>query len=421
MLEEHATPLDSVLDSLLCLTWDQSNAVASSEIFAKLVQALELRKEELVVAELRDTGKTQEAAANEILVLVEHFKYALQLMKSQRRELGSAEVSGCATRLFPIGNIALILPYNFPAVVLAERLPYMLAAGNSVCVKPSEVAEGSVAIIVDTIRQILGSYRCALMRGGGDIGMELVRDRRIDFVSFTGSTRVGKSVAVACAERFKRFSLELGGLNFAVIHLEDDFHSAIRHCVNAITYHSGQCCISLRRIIVPKGSGKKFESLLKSALHKHLQSNPMKALLKRDEFDQYVVQFDAPLAAIEHGSSEEKIFLVDSSHFTDNSEVFGPLVGISEFETEIDIIKQVNEVDYGLSLQLFSVDYDWVDRLIDSLSVGRVWVNDSLRNTPELRIGGFKSSGNSWIGGENALLDYVSSKAIVYGSRSGSD
>ena len=115
----------------------------------------------------------------------------------------------------PVGIVALLIPWNFPFIVLSERLPFIIAAGNSAIIKPSEYASQSIVKFLELTKEIkIKSGVFNLLTGSKEIGNLLVKNKNTNMVSFTGSTQVGKKIMKTCSNSIKRISLELGGKKF---------------------------------------------------------------------------------------------------------------------------------------------------------------------------------------------------------------
>ena len=291
----------------------------------------------------------------------------------------------------------------------------MLAAGNAVIVKPSEVAYGAVPEIVKIIKSILGEHAIDLCLGDSSVGKELVNSEKIKMVSFTGSTQQGVAVAEACSKQLKPYSLELGGNNLAIIDSKEDFYQALNHCINGITYHSGQCCISTRKILLRKGLSFEFEALLRDELIQMVSDGAIRPLTSSlSSYHEFISSEESKLC--KHRVINENgpdVFIYKNQIISDLDEIFGPVIFINEYESDEDLYKILDEQDYGLALQIFSTSNTFIRSIIEKAEVGRIWINSSLVSNPSLRIGGYKKSGNCWIGGELALYDYSNFKALT--------
>lgn len=406
---------------------DQVDSGKLLNSFDAMITMLEEEADALASTEAKKANKTEVESAGEIAVLISHFRYARNLLMLRMKtsilpfalnpQIVSEEVHQFFCLPRPIGVVALILPYNFPAVVLAERLPYILAAGNAAAVKPSEIATGAVPEIVALAQRAFGIDKVQCFFGEAEVGRALVDSQYINMVSFTGSTVVGRSVAERCGFLLKPCSLELGGNNLAVVDASADIELALEHCCRGITYHSGQCCISTRRIFVPRGSIDDFVSRLTERLKLIVATGDVLPLTAPSiSCRDIIAEFESKgrVIVIENHSGPDVCIFMPCSTIKDE-EIFGPVVSIREYD-EGGLVELLNDSSFGLALQIFSTRDDFIKRVVESAKAGRIWVNSSLKSDPCQRIGGYGDSGNSWIGGDLALHDYSSYKALTVGS-----
>ena len=381
--------------------------------------------EKLCALESSDTFKGKQEAESEIKVFIGHLAYANELLSERIRKAKvsnnlSLERTLNSEILFrsisaPKGIIGILLPYNFPAVVLGERFPYALASGNAVIVKPSEIASGSVSLIVRLAIEAFGENRVLLAESTLEAGKFLVSSDKVDMISFTGSSEQGRKVSIECAKQFKSVSLELGGVNFAIVDDESDLEVAVENCVNGFLYHSGQCCISTRKILVRNHLLETFKiRFLKKVEDRVGYGGVHRLTSSSSSYHAYISQNHELDDVVKVTNVKgPDILIVTENQENSNDEIFGPVVFLKPYDNSKKALDIVNSCKYGLGLQIFSSNKVFINSFIDSVNVGRIWINSSLVSSPKLRIGGYGLSGNSWIGGDVALDDYSSWKAIA--------
>ncbi len=154
----------------------------------------------------------------------------------------------------------LIVPWNFPASILAQKLPYALAAGCTVVVKPSEFTSGSAVEIAELMAGagVPAGVVNVVTGFGGVVGSALVENRDVDFVSFTGSTATGERIAAAAAASHKRVSLELGGKSANIVFADADLDDAVDGSLLAVYYNAGECCVAGSRLLVEDSIADEF-------------------------------------------------------------------------------------------------------------------------------------------------------------------
>jgi len=381
--------------------------------------------EKLCALESSDTFKGKQEAESEIKVFIGHIAYARELLSKRIRKskisnnlsleiTRNSEISYRSISV-PKGVVGILLPYNFPAVVLGERLPYALASGNAVIVKPSEIATGSVSLIVRLAIEAFGVSRVLLAESTLEAGKFLVSSDKVNMISFTGSSEQGRKVSIECAKQLKSVSLELGGVNFAIVDDVAALEIAVENCVNGFLYHSGQCCISTRKILVRNHLLETFKIRFLEKVEERVGSGGVHRLTSLStSYHAYMSQNHEldDVVRITNLNGPD-IFIATENEENFNDEIFGPVVFLKPYDNSKQALDLLNSCNYGLGLQIFSLNKVFINSFINSVNVGRIWINSSLVSSPRLRIGGYGLSGNSWIGGDVALDDYSSWKAIV--------
>jgi betaine-aldehyde dehydrogenase len=210
--------------------------------------------EELALIETLETSKPLDAARGEVMFSAELWDYAAgaarMLAGDSHNTLGEGML-GLVLRE-PIGVVGIITPWNFPLLILSERLPFALAAGCSVVVKPSEFTSGTALMLGRYLKQAgLPDGVCNIISGTGDpVGQAILDSDDVDMVAFTGSTRVGRAAIAASAGNIKKLSLELGGKSPSVVFADCDLDAAVDGVIKAGTINMGECCIAGSRLLV---------------------------------------------------------------------------------------------------------------------------------------------------------------------------
>jgi acyl-CoA reductase-like NAD-dependent aldehyde dehydrogenase len=220
-------------------SWSDLSRDEKSLLLMNVANRIEERIEELSKVESLETGKSLSDATNDIKNGIRYWRYASAIV---RVEYGNfinniGPNKGAYTIYDPVGVVALILPWNFPFIVMSERLPFMLAAGCTVVAKPSEYASGSCLILGEVLHEAgipAGVYN-VVTGNGCTVGEYLVENNNISMVSFTGSTKNGKSVMKAASKTLKMVSLELGGKSPIIVFSDCDLDKAADAVINGFT------------------------------------------------------------------------------------------------------------------------------------------------------------------------------------------
>lgn len=395
---------------------------------------------ELRLAELlqRETGKPWAEANLEIPYVVDAINYyartAPRLLadRSPRRHgmIAATKRQLVVQRPYPV--VGVITPWNFPlGLSLLDSVPALLA-GAAVVVKPSEFTPLTVAAAIQGWKEVGGPRVLECVTGAGETGAAVVDN--VDYVQFTGSTRTGKAIAHAAAERLIPCGLELGGKDAMIVLDDADMVRAANAAVWGAMANSGQMCTSVERVYVEAGVYDAFISLVVEKL---------KALRVGEDDQQFrydvgPLATDAQLAIVcEHvddavargakvviggarvGGSGFFLptLLVDVDHtmLCMRRETFGPTLPVMKVRDEDEAVRLANDSEYGLSATVFSADRTRAERVARRLDAGAVNINDVFGNLFALSLpqGGWKQSGLGRRNGADAVLKYSRPQSIT--------
>lgn len=333
----------------------------------------------------------------------------------------------------PVGVVGAITPWNFPLHQVVLKVGGALAAGCTVVLKPTEVAPlitYALADIFDEIGLPAGVFN--LVSGYGPVvGEAIAGHPEVDMVSFTGSTRAGKRVAVVAADTIKKVSLELGGKSANVILDDADLEKAVADGVAKCFINSGQTCSALTRMLVPAARVDEAATIA-AAVAAHFQvgdpTQPTSGLGPLVNAN----QFERVRGYIDKGIAEGATAVVDGretglatgyfvgptifSHVTEDmtiarEEIFGPVLAIMGYEDEADAVRIANGTQYGLAGGVWSGDAERANRVARQLRAGQVEVNGGAFNT-NAPFGGYKQSGVGREAGTFGLEEFLEVKAI---------
>ncbi|TSD45154.1 aldehyde dehydrogenase family protein [Rhodococcus sp. KBS0724] len=333
----------------------------------------------------------------------------------------------------PAGVVGAITPWNFPLHQVVLKVGGALAAGCTVVLKPTEVAPlitYALADIFDEIGLPAGVFN--LVSGYGPVvGEAIAGHPEVDMVSFTGSTRAGKRVAIVAADTIKRVSLELGGKSANVILDDADLEKAVTDGVAKCFLNSGQTCSALTRMLVPAEKVDEAAAIA-AAVAAHFPvgdpTQPTSVLGPLVNAN----QLGRVRGYIEKGVAEGATAVVDGretglasgyfvgptvfSNVTEDmtiarEEIFGPVLSIMGYKDEADAVRIANGTEYGLAGGVWSGDPDRADRVARQLRAGQVEVNGGAFNT-NAPFGGYKQSGIGREAGTFGLEEFLEIKAI---------
>lgn len=334
----------------------------------------------------------------------------------------------------PVGVVAAIIPWNAPMPSLSHKIAPALLAGCTVILKTATEAPGE-GIIAAQIAEDIGLPPGVLnvVTADRDVSELLVRDPRVDKVSFTGSTAVGRRIASICGDRVARVSLELGGKSVAVILDDADLElAATTISMNECTL-TGQVCYSLTRLVVLERQHDAFVEALADTFSKvrvgdpydpASQMGPLATAQQRNKVEEYVSVGVAQGATLVTGGGRPKYldrgFFIEPTVFSRvknedriaREEIFGPVLSVIPAASEEDAIRIANDTNYGLNASVFTADAERALQVASRLRTGTVGHN-AQRSDLTLGFGGFKQSGIGREGGTEGLRLYLESKAVI--------
>jgi succinate-semialdehyde dehydrogenase/glutarate-semialdehyde dehydrogenase len=415
--------------------WKRVPAFDRSQLLRRFAKVLREHLEETARLMSRETGKPLAEACAELGAAEEQFEwYAEEAKRIYGHTLdGRDAATRLQVRYDPIGPVAALAPWNFPALLPARKIAAALAAGCSVVMKPSEEAPGSTFAMAEAAKAA-GLPNGALNVLVGDpaqISGKLLDSSIIRKVSFTGSVRVGREIMKRAAQGLKKVSLEMGGHAPVLIFEDADPEQAAQLCLRTKFRNAGQVCISPSRFYVHISKYDAFSRafaegakkiVLGPGLDPGVEMGPMANARGLDRAEQLVADAlcrGAELLAggrqpegIKRGFFFEPTVLgnVPDEAKIMQEEPFVPIAPISAFETFDEVIRRANSLPYGLAGYVFTRSLGTATRASEALEVGMVGVNDLLLATAEMPFGGIKSSGMGREGGRLGILDYLDAK-----------
>ena len=335
----------------------------------------------------------------------------------------------------PVGVVAAITPWNFPAAMITRKVGPALAAGCTVVLKPSELTPLS-ALALAHLGAEAGVPAGVFNVVSGDapaIGDVLTGDPRVRKFSFTGSTPVGKMLAAKCMATVKRVSLELGGNAPFIIFDDADIDAAVAGAIASKFRNSGQTCICANRFLVQDGIYDRFAAALArkvgllnagDGLAGSADQGPLinaEAVAKVERHRADAVERGARILAQgqvsgpSEGHFARAALLVDVApdSLLAREETFGPLAGLIRFDHEEEAIRLANDTPAGLAAYLYTADHGRATRVSEALEYGMVGLNTGLISTEVAPFGGIKESGFGREGSQFGIDDYVSIKLIA--------
>lgn len=421
--------------------WSKKPAAERSKILLRIADLIERDLEKFARAESIDTGKPVTLARSlDIPRAVSNFRFfATAILHTENEAHVTDGVAFNYTLRQPRGIAGLISPWNLPLYLLSWKIAPAIAVGNTAIAKPSELTPMTAFLLCDTcVEAGLPNGVLNIVHGTGpNVGAAITAHPKITTISFTGGTVTGRKVAEACAPLFKKVSLELGGKNPNIIFADADLDAAIAGSVRSSFANQGQVCLCGSRVFVEKPIYQQFVDRFIEKASQLKQGDPLDekteqgAIVNKAQLDK--VKFYVDLAQKEGGKialggkapdptnerTRDGYFfpptvIVDLpvGCRTNREEIFGPVVTITPFDNEDEVIRYANDVDYGLSSSVWTQNLSRAHRVAEQIHTGTVWVNCWLVRDLRVPFGGMKASGIGREGGEEALHFFTEAKNI---------
>jgi acyl-CoA reductase-like NAD-dependent aldehyde dehydrogenase len=331
---------------------------------------------------------------------------------------------------FPVGVVAAITPFNAPLNLAAHKIAPSIAAGNAMVLKPPPQAPLIVHRLVELMVEAgLPPGMLNVVHGGADVGAALVADPRVDFITFTGSSRAG--AAIKTASGLRRVALELGGNGATIVHEDGDLAAAAQACARNSMRLAGQSCISVQSVYAHDRVYDKFVDLMESEVRKLKLGDPLDPVTDIgtliDESAARRVESwvqEAALAGAQvrtggrrHRAAFEPTLLTDVEPQMKVvcEEIFGPVVNVIPYASLDQAFAAINAGQYGLQAGIYTRSNEASFKAIRSLRVGGVIINGtSTWRTDQLAYGGVKASGIGREGPRYAIEEMTEQRLVVF-------
>src|SRR2546423_545857 len=421
--------------------WSKTPAADRSRILLRIADLIERDLEKLARAESIDTGKPLSLARSlDIPRAASNFRFfATAILHTENEAHVTDDVAFNYTLRQPRGIAGLISPWNLPLYLLSWKIAPAIAVGNTAIAKPSELTPMTAYLLCEIcVDAGLPHGVLNIVHGTGpNVGAAITAHPKIGTISFTGGTVTGRKVAQAAAPLFKKVSLELGGKNPNIVFADADLEAALAGSVRSSFANQGQVCLCGSRVFVERSIYKDFIERFITKVGQLRQGDPLDekaeqgAIVSQTQLDK--VKFCVALAQQEGGkivlggkapdSINERCrngyffpptVLTDLpvSCRTNREEIFGPVVTITPFDSEEEVIGYANDCDYGLASSVWTQNLSRAHRVAEKIHTGTVWVNCWLVRDLRVPFGGMKQSGVGREGGEEALRFFTEPKNV---------
>uniref|UniRef100_A0AAQ4RFU9 10-formyltetrahydrofolate dehydrogenase n=1 Tax=Gasterosteus aculeatus aculeatus TaxID=481459 RepID=A0AAQ4RFU9_GASAC len=422
--------------------WGRMNPRDRGSLLYKLADLMEEHQEELATIESIDSGAVYTLALKtHVGMSIQTFRYFAgwcDKIHGKTIPINQARPNRnlTFTRREPLGVCAIIIPWNYPLMMLAWKSAACLAAGNTLVLKPAQVTPLTALKFAElSVKAGIPKGVINILPGsGGMVGQRLSDHPDIRKLGFTGSTPIGKQIMKSCAlSNLKKVSLELGGKSPLIIFGDCDMDKAVRMGMSSVYFNKGENCIAAGRLFVEESVHDEFISRVEELkkmkigdpLDRSTDHGPQNHKAHLDKLLEYCEVGLKEGATLVYGGKqvERPGFFMEPTVFTNvedhmfiaKEESFGPIMVVSRFKDgDVDgVLQRANDTEYGLASGVFTRDINKAMYVSERLDAGTVFVNTYNKTDVASPFGGFKQSGFGKDLGEDALLEYLKTKAVT--------
>ena len=413
-------------------SWQFSSRAERLELLRAIQAGIEARREDLARAVSDEMGAPMSLASGpHVGLLAGHCATAIQILENFEFE----RQDGPTLHIYePVGVVGMITPWNWPLNQIACKVFPALATGNTMILKPSEIAPFNAAIFAEILHEAgvpKGVFN--LVNGDGPgVGTAMSGHADIDMISFTGSTRAGIAIAANAAPTVKRVAQELGGKSPNIVLDDSAFAQSVAKGTVGMMGNSGQTCTAPSRMLVPHARMEEAKAAAREAAEKVIPGDPkgnatIGPVVSKTQWDKIQaliekgIEEGATLVAGGPGKPEglETGHYVKPTVFADvtndmtiaREEIFGPVLAILGYDDLDDAVRIANETEYGLASAITGEDMELARSLARKIRAGRVAINGGY--DMNAAFGGYKKSGNGREWGKFGFDEFVEVKAVM--------
>ncbi|WP_435075521.1 aldehyde dehydrogenase [Halorubrum sp. HHNYT27] len=416
-------------------SWQARSATERGKLLFALADEIEAHTEELAALETLSNGKLIREMRGQVESLPDWYRYYGGLADKVQGDTMPIEQDGFFgyTVPEPYGVVGAITTWNSPLSLATYKIAPAIAAGNTVVLKPSELAPVSALRLAELADEAgFPSGALNVVTGFADVGAALAGHNDIDRVALTGGPEAGRAVATAAADNIVPSTLELGGKSPNIVFPDANLENAVTGAIKGIFAASGQTCIAGSRLFLHEDIAETFLNRLVERTEQIDLGDPldeeteMGPIVSEAQLDGVRDHVDGAIdegATLLTGGPERDVpdgpfypptILTDVTNdmAIAREEVFGPVLAVLTFETEDEVVEKANDSEFGLASGVWTKDIQRGHRMADALEAGVVWLNTYRKSSFTMPFGGFKQSGIGVEKGIEAIEEYVQTKSV---------
>ncbi|HKU12110.1 MAG TPA: aminobutyraldehyde dehydrogenase [Sinomonas sp.] len=418
-------------------SWGRTVPKARAEILLAIADRLAENADLLARIEAINTGKPMMVAQDDVNGSIDTFRFMAGAARATTSIAAGEYAEDHLSVILrePLGVVGVVTPWNYPLLMAAWKIAPILAAGNTIVLKPSEQTPLTTLKFAELTADLLPAGVFNVVTGLGPVvGQRLAEHPKVDMIALTGSVNSGRAVARAAAETVKRVHLELGGKAPLVIFEDADLAAAAESIRAAGYWNSGQECGAGCRVLVHESVAERFSELLVEQVSTLVVGEPTAGddveigpMISKAHYERVLghlerAKADGARAALGGAALEGRGYFIAPTVLVDvpkgaactQEEIFGPVVTVETFSTEDEALARANEVPYGLAASVWTLNAQRSHDVASRLDAGTVWVNSHLVLANEMPWAGFKGSGYGRDLSAYALDDYSRTKHVMH-------
>jgi len=437
--EDVKAAIDAARNAFDSGAWSKKKPQERARVLRTISELVRKDSERLSVLLTLENGKPLADSIGELLNaanVLEYYASASRHITGEVPRYSGSDVSLVVHE--PVGVCGLVVPWNSPISLLSWKLGPALAAGCTVVIKPSEFTPGismEFVKLLAELEDIPTGVVNAVTGPGEPVGSELVRNQKVDKISFTGSTETGRKIMEMAATNLKRVNLECGGKSTDIVFDDANLDAALQGAVWSIFRSAGQSCNAGSRLLVQDSIYPSFMKRYLAAassikvgngLDPTTEMGPLISAKQLERVLSYIASGYKEGAKLSLGGRRlidgelERGLFVGPTVFEGvgqgmkifQEEIFGPVLCVLPFHDEDEAIAIANNTKYGLAGDLWSGSMKRIMRVSQGIRTGTIWVNRHLNPGPEVPFGGYKQSGIGRETGRQGLMEYLQTKHI---------